>query len=129
MRNLFVIAALAAVFSSAALAAGRDQFEGKWTVTVMPDDGSKPYQETLIFKTGKFTWETGKAHGFGEVAYDADVRGGQSATFTATGKSAKEGTIKWTGNMAATSIQGTISWTKADGSTDTFTFNGMRAEK
>lgn len=129
MRILFAIAALALIFPFTALAAGRDQFEGKWTVTVMPDDGGKSYQETLVFKTGKFTWQSGKAHGFGEIEYEADVRGGQSATFTATGKSEKEGTIKWTGNMAATTIQGTFNWTKADGSTASFTFNGMRAEK
>src|SRR3954463_3089848 len=97
-------------------AAGRDQFDGKWTVTVTPDDGGKPYEDTLTFKGGKFLSEKCKAHGFAEAEYEADTRGGQAATFTATAKSKKEGSAKWTGTMAATQIQGTLKWTKADGS-------------
>jgi len=108
---------------------GRDQFDGKWTVTVTPDDGGKPYEDTLTFKGGKFLSEKCKAHGFEEAEYDADVRGGQAATFTATARSKKEGEAKWTGTVAATQIQGTFKWTKADGSTADYAYSGARSEK
>jgi hypothetical protein len=124
----FLVLALAGA-QPAPAAAGRDQFDGKWTVTVTPDDGGKPYEDTLTFKGGKFLSEKCKAHGFEEAEYDADVRGGQIATFTATAKSKREGSAKWTGTAAATQLQGTFKWTKADGSTADYSYTGARSEK
>jgi hypothetical protein len=129
MRNIIIVLACAAFLSTAAFGAGRDQFEGKWTVTITSDDGGKPHEDTLAFKNGKFLSQWFKDHGFAETEYEADVRGGQAATFTATTKSAKEGSVKWTGTTAPTQIQGTFTWTKADGSTESFSYMGMRAEK
>jgi hypothetical protein len=128
MRNIWIILTCGILLSVSSTAHARDQFEGKWTITVTSDDG-KPHEDTLTFKTGKLTSQFAKTHGFSEAEYEADVRGGQSATFTATAKSKKEGTMKWTGTIAATSIQGTCTWTKADGSTESFSYSGMRAEK
>jgi hypothetical protein len=129
MRNILLIltCSVLALFSTGAVA--RDQFDGKWTITVTSDDGGKPYEDTLTFKAGKFVSEKGKAKGFAEAAYEADTRGAQAATFTGTTKSNKEGIIKWTGTIAVSQIQGTFSWTKGDGSTETFTYMGTRAEK
>jgi len=129
MRNILFVLACGILLSGSVTQAARDQFEGTWKITVTSDDGGKPHDDTLTFKVGKLIFESGKAKGFAEADYEADTRGGQSATFTATSKSTKEGTIKWTGTMAATQIQGTFSWTKADGSTENFSFSGMRAEK
>lgn len=129
MRKMIGSMACAMLLLALVAAAGRDRFEGKWTVTVTPDDGGKSYEDTLTFKGGKFTSQSGKGHGFAEAEYEADTRGGQISTFTATAKSAKEGSTKWTGTMAATQIQGTFTWTKADGSTANFSFMGARAEK
>lgn len=129
MRNMWMILACGILLSVSFSAYARDQFEGKWTVTVTSDDGGKPHEDTLIFKNGKLTSQSAKAHGFADGEYEADTRGGQSATFTATAKSEKEGSMKWTGTMAATSLQGTFTWTKADGSTESFSYSGMRAEK
>jgi hypothetical protein len=129
MRNILLIVVCGVLLSVSQVAMARDQFEGKWTITVTSDDGGKPHEDTLIFKNGKLISQSAKAHGFAEADYEADVRGGQSATFTATAKSTREGSMKWTGTMAATSLQGTFMWTKADGSSESFSYSGMRAEK
>jgi hypothetical protein len=133
MRKLVCIAACLCVLSAssapARAAKGRDAFEGKWTVTVTPEEGGKPYEDTLTFAAGKFVSEGCKAHGFTEAEYEADVRGGQAQTFTATAKSKQEGSAKWTGTAAATEISGQFTWTKADGSTAGYSYKGTRAGK
>ena len=130
MRNVFnamlCVVLLAGACAVVARAAGRDAFEGTWKVTVTPDDGGKPYEDTLVFKTGKFTSENGKKHDFAETEYEGDFRGGQIGTFTATAKSKKEGSAKWTGTVAPGQIQGTLAWTKADGSVVNYTYRGER---
>ena len=133
MRNVFIAATYVAVLltmrTSVCMAAGRDVFEGTWTVTITPDDGGKPYEDKLVFKTGKFTSEHGKKLGFDDCEYDADLRGGQIGTFTANAKSKKEGAAKWTGTLATGQIQGTMAWTKADGSVVNYTYTGEKKEK
>ena len=131
----FCGAAIAAILlaillsSTASLAAiGRDAFEGKWTVTLTPEEGGKDLKDSLLFKNEKFTSELGKKDGFEESPYEVDVRGGQISTFTANvkGKGGK-GLMKWTGTATPDNIQGNLSWTKADGSTKTYTFTGTKA--
>jgi hypothetical protein len=132
MRNVFNAMACVVVLLTAVRvcdAAGRDAFEGMWKVTVTPDDGGKAYEDTLTFKNGKFTSENGKKHEFAETEYEGDFRGGQIGTFTATAKSKKEGSAKWTGTLAAGQIQGTLAWTKGDGSVVNYTYMGARKEK
>jgi hypothetical protein len=138
MRNLrlatFVAAVIVFVLQlsvvSIALAAGRDAFEGTWTITVTPADGGKGYDDTLTFTKGtKLTSAFLKKHGFDETEYDPDTRGGQVQTFTATSTSKKEGTAKWTGTAAAGQLQGTLTWTKADGSVVEYSYTGTRAGK
>src|SRR4051812_46159938 len=130
MRNVFSAMLIVAMLAGVSVAAGRDAFEGTWKVTVTPDDGGgKPYEDTLTFKNGKFTSENGKKHEFAETEYEGDFRGGQIGTFTATAKSKKEGSAKWTGTVAPGQIQGTLAWTKADGSVVNYTYMGERKEK
>jgi hypothetical protein len=132
MRNVFNTVACMAILLMVGRvcdAAGRDAFEGMWKVTVTPDDGGKAYEDTLTFKNGKFTSENGKKHEFAETEYEGDFRGGQIGTFTATAKSKKEGSAKWTGTLAAGQIQGTLALTKADGSVVNYTYMGTRKEK
>jgi len=131
MRSFFLavfVTVLLTDFASVAVAAGRDVFEGTWTVTITPDDGGKPYEDKLVFKTGKFTSEHGKKLGFDDCEYDADLRGGQIGTFTANARSKKEGAAKWTGTLATGQIQGTMAWTKADGSVVNYTYMGTRKD-
>ena len=128
MRNAIYAVVFGIFLSLLSGAVGRDQFDGKWAVTVTSDDG-KTYDDTLTCAGGKFISQKQKSMGFTEAEYDPDVRGGQSATFTATAKSKKEGSAKWTGTVAATEMNGTMEWTKADGSVVNYTYRGTRGEK
>ena len=126
MRNVLIAAAVCVVvMAGVCVAAGRDAFEGTWNVTLTADNG-KPYKDTLTFKNGKFASEHGKKLGFDTADYEADFRGGQIGTFTASAKSKKEGAAKWTGTLAAGQIQGTMAWTKGDGSVVNYTYTGTR---
>jgi hypothetical protein len=119
-----------AVLSAAAVgarAAARDAFVGTWTITVTPSDGGKGHDDTLTFtRIGKLSSEFLKKHGFEEADFEADTRGRQIQTFTATARSKNEGSAKWTGTVAAGQMQGTLSWTKADGSVVEYSFTGTR---
>lgn len=129
MRITLTLAALALLISLHASAAPRDAFEGKWTVTLTSDDGGKPIEDTLTFKAGKFTSEKQKAQGFGETEYELDSRGGQIMTFTATATSKKEGSAKWTGQASLGEISGSMTLTRADGSSVSYTYRGKKQEK
>jgi len=107
----------------------RDAFEGKWAIEVTPEDGGKPYKDTLIFKNQKFTSEKLKKEGFADVEYEVDLRGGQIGTFTANAKSKNGSAAKWTGTAATGNLQGTLVLTKKDGSAVNYSFTGAKAEK
>jgi hypothetical protein len=118
------------VCARALAAPGRDQFEGKWTVEMSSEDSKvKPFEDTLVFKAGTLESAKLKKEGFKPTEYEADVRGGQIATFTANAKGSKGGTAKWTGTAAAGELSGTLAWTKADGTEVNYNFKGRRAEK
>jgi hypothetical protein len=131
MRKLVCLAACMMLAVYAIGAKGRDAFDGKWTVTVTAEDGGKTSEDTLTFAAGKVVSEFAKKHGFEPAEYEIDARGGAAgpATFTATSKSAKEGTIKWTGTATASSVSGTFTWTKADGEKSEYSYKGERAAK
>ena len=127
VRNRWTVVMVAAglALSAAAVsarAAARDAFVGDWKVTVTPTDGGKPIEDTLTFtKGGKFSSAYFKARGFEETEFEADTRGRQIQTFTANATSKKEGKTKWAGQM-----QGTLTWTKGDGSVVEYTVTGAR---
>lgn len=114
---------------AAAVPGTRDAFEGKWAVEVTPDDGGKPYKDTLLFKNQKFTSEKLKKEGFEDVEYEVDLRGGQIGTFTVNAKSKNGATAKWSGTAATGNLQGTLVLTKKDGSTTNYNFTGAKADK
>ena len=125
-----VALALALVVASAALAAGKDQFEGKWAIALTPEDGGKPLRDTLVFRAEKITSELGKKEGFDEAPYEVDLRGGQIGTFTANVKAKTgKGLMKWTGTASVGSLKGTLTWVKADGTTTEYSYTGEKAVK
>src|SRR5689334_11460582 len=68
-----------------------DPLEGKWAVTVTPDEdsrkgGEKEFTDTLEFKANKFVSEECKKKGFDAVAYEEDTRRFGPAKFTAEPK-------------------------------------------
>ena len=111
-------------------AAGRDQFEGKWAIEVTPDDGGKPYRDTIIFKNLKFSSEKLKKEGFEETEYEADTRGAQIGTFTATAKTKPEGgEAKWSGTATLGNLKGTLVVTTKKGGTVNYSFTGAQANR
>jgi hypothetical protein len=130
MRRMTVVVSALLLLSLAQIAHAKDPFEGTtWTVTVTPDDdargnGARPFDDTLIFKGGKFTSETLKAKGFDPIDFDSDTRRGPLAAFTANTKSDKDGTAKWTGTTTGSQISGDLVWTKADGTVLNYSFTG-----
>src|SRR5438045_3704971 len=65
-----------------------DPFQGKWKVSIEPDEearhaGQKPIDDTLIFDGGTFLAESFKPRGFAPCSYEEDTRRFGPATFTA----------------------------------------------
>jgi hypothetical protein len=137
MRNRvkFVAYVLAPVLLLVALApqtraAGRDQFEGKWAIEVTPEDGGKPYRDTIVFKNLKLTSEKLKKEGFEETEYEVDTRGAQIGTFTATAKTKPEGgEAKWSGTATLGNLKGTLVVTTKKGGTVNYNFTGAKADR
>lgn len=110
-------------------AAGANALEGTWRISVVPNDPSeaKPFDDTLTFRGELFTSEALKARGFAPVVYDSDTRGRALAvTFTAQQSGPDKATVKWQGMATAGSIEGTLTWTRPDGSTATYSFKGSK---
>jgi len=112
-------------------AMARDQFEGKWKITLTPDvdtdaAGEQAFDDTLEFKGVTFIAESFKELGFEAVEYEADTRGLVAASFTATPKSETEGAAKWSGFTTGQEIQGELVWTKKDGTVLRFTYKGTK---
>lgn len=99
----------------------KDPFDGKWKAVVTPDEdakkaGEKAFDDTLIFKGGKFESVECTPYGFKPVAYDQDTRGGANAAkFTATLKNDEGVVQKWEGAVTGGELRGTLVITKKDG--------------
>jgi hypothetical protein len=128
------IAIFLAVFSLAAVRPVqlmRDPLEGKWDVTVTPDDdahgnGGREFKDTVTFKNGTFSSPAMKKHGFDDADYEENTRPAGLGEFTVIQKSKTEGKIKWSGTIAATELTGDFVWTKADGTVLNYTLKGSR---
>ena len=137
MKKRLRFAALA-VFAMVCLGAGRnvsqlmkDPLDGKWELTVTPDDdartaGEKEFKDNINFNGGKFTSEALQKHGFDPGPYDEDTRPG-IGTFDAVLKSkTEEGKAKWHGMVTGSEMTGDMVWTKKDGTAYNFSFTGNR---
>ena len=131
MRNVLAIAACVVLVSVAMFAGAkpRDAFDGKWSVTLTPESGGRDQKDTLTFAGDKITSEFLKKDGFKEAAYEADTRGGQIGTFTATQEGKKGAKAKWTGTAAPGSLEGTLTVTTEGGETKTYNYKGTKLEK
>ena len=112
----------------------RDAFDGKWKVTVTPDEdarkaGAKEIKDVYTFKGSQFETKEFKALGFPTVQYEEDTRAGIVASFKATAKSTKgNGEATWTGTSTAGEMQGELVWKKKDGTEVKYTIKGTREQ-
>jgi hypothetical protein len=127
----FVVASIAAAPAPRHLRPG-DPFEGIWSVKVSPsgEDAGKPgavdIDETITFTPSKMSTKKLGDHGFGPADYQEDLRAFGPAKFTCTQTSDKEGKLEWSGFTTGSDIQGTMVWTKKDGLTIQYDFQGSR---
>jgi hypothetical protein len=117
---------LCLVVSVPSVSLARDQFEGKWNVTLTPEDGGKEVRDTVVFKANTFTSTEFQKQGFGTTEYEEDTRRGPIAKFVAKPKSEKQGTMEWSGSVTGADMQGEVTWTKPDGSVVRYTLKGSR---
>jgi len=106
-------------------------FVGVWQVTITPDDatartGKLEFRDQLVFEAdSQFT-----AEAFGPMGFPpAPISAGESAgSFTCTAENESQGSIVWAGTCGDTSIQGTMTWTKPDGTVAIYSFSGTRKQ-
>jgi hypothetical protein len=101
---------------------------GTWQLIVKADDAAKAagrhdFEEYVLIEYDGITAHEMSRLGFGtiEPATGLDALG--LITFTVNISSRHHGNCKWSGTMAATSMWGTLVWTK-DGKTYNYTFKG-----
>jgi hypothetical protein len=80
-----MVAGLTAAWPNPALA--KNTLDGKWDVTVTPDDdarsaGGREFSDVLSFKNSSFDSREMAKHGFEPGPYDEDTRGSTSAGST-----------------------------------------------
>ena len=123
MRTKLLGVVLAALFVGVAWA-GQGKLDGKNFKVMVTEPDQKTYADTLTFKHGSFDSSECAKFGFKPTAYSGD-----GETFTATAKSAKEGTAEWSGTIKGDQVQGKLVWTKAGQPTYTYTFAGTTPQK
>lgn len=131
---LFAILAVMLAPSSSSAMRRPSSLEGtKWKVKVMPGDaerqaGEEEFEETLIFKGGKFRTTRGDKKGYKPADYEEDTRGSAAGAlkFTAEQVHEQHGKTKWTGTITATEITGDVEWTTKHGQVLHYTFKGEK---
>ena len=103
-----------------------------WQVNVTPDtasakDGEKSFNDTLIFDDGKVVMTECLKYGFGASAYTTS-QAGEKWSFKTEQKSPEKGNSQWSGEITGESIRGDMSWTKKDGESFHYAFEGKKVE-
>ena len=104
-------------------------FIGLWAVKVTPDDatartGKLEFRDQLLFESDStFTAEAFGPMGFAPAAA---TPGEADGSFTCTSDNDSQGTVVWTGTRTDNTIDGTMTWTKPDGTVCRYTFHGTK---
>ena len=102
-----------------------------WPVKLTPDAaaakaGEKAFDDELAFNNGQVTMSACVKSGFAPSSYSASVAG-TTWSFDTKQASADQGETNWTGIISGDSIKGTMIWTKKDGSTLHYDYEGKKA--
>lgn len=103
-----------------------------WSVNVVPDEaakqqGEKSFEDGLIFKDGKVTLTACVKVGFAPSTYTAEPVGG-AWTLATEQISPDQGQTQWAAEISGDTINGTMVWTKQDGTVLHYTFQGSKEE-
>ncbi len=129
MKTRILLLAGLMLLSLMQFAHAKDPFEGtSWKIKLTPteDQSVKSFDETLKFKGSQLTCVELKKKGFEPANYEDDSTRMGLGGFKAELKSDTEGTVKWTGTVAATEIKGDMAWTKKDGTVVNYSYTGER---
>lgn len=104
----------------------------KWVVQMTPDTasqqkGEKSFSDTLVFENGKVWMTECTKAGFESSQYTLSPAG-EAWTFATEQVSLKEGRSAWTAAIQNETIKGSMTWTKKDGSTINYDFEGVKEE-
>jgi hypothetical protein len=129
MRFTNTFMSLLVIMLSVSLARA-DAIEGTtWKIRATPDSDGRALDDTITFKGGKFISAELAKRGFKETNYEDDTRKGGLSNFKVVQTSDKEGEARWTGTITAVDMRGELVFTKKDGSTVHYTFQGERPPK
>jgi len=123
-----LILVLAVASPGASLAARKKTGEeGTWKVKVTPDAataarGEKEFDDTLVLRKGKFRSTACEPQGFGEAQYRVE-----GSHWMSDAGSPVEGRKHWHGEVTGDSVEGQMTWTRANGAVLNYTFVGSRA--
>jgi hypothetical protein len=115
-----------------ARAAKLPALEGTWKIDVTPDEqsqsaGEKGFKDTVTVKVDDtFSSEKFKKLGFPDAKGEIDERPYGPAQFKAILTSDKQGEVKFSGVATGQNIKGEIAWTKKDGTTAGYRFEGEK---
>jgi len=111
-----------------------DPFEStRWKIRVVPDDQARQakareFDDVISFKGSQFSSEYLGKLGFKAAPYEEDTRRFGPANFSAEQTSQTEGKVRWSGTVAAATINGQLKWTKKDGAELSYTFQGEKLQ-
>jgi hypothetical protein len=112
MKRLLCASALVALLVASGTLAAAGSLDGKTFSVQMGKKGkSAGNPDDLIFADGTFRSTACDKYGFTAAAYEAK-QDGDKTTFTATAKSAKQGTMVWTGTVQGDAVSGEASWNR-----------------
>ena len=99
-----------------------------WKLAVKPDAaaataGRDPFTEYVMIDDDVTAQEMSRL-GFGPINPILGTDATGATTFTVTLTSTNHGTVKWTGKMTATTMSGTLVWTR-EGKVYNYTFTGV----
>ena len=128
--SALALVALAGATSSAVFgngAAANDSFSGVWRVKVTPDSaaqqsGKQEFGDELLFEDGKMIAAACASYGFGESEYSLTNNGlTVNSSMTTDNES-----IVWSASLISGNLQGTVTWSKANGQTFHYVLQGSR---
>ncbi len=100
-------------FAGAPARAAQGALDGKTFVGESGEKGkAKGDADEIVFANGTFRSKSCDAYGFTAAPYTTTQKDGV-VSFTAHGKSPKEGAMQWTGTVKGDALEGTAVWTKA----------------
>jgi hypothetical protein len=127
LRTFTVVFCLALIATAPFPLKSGSPLVGDWSVTLISDGQAQGADDVLTFTLdSQFTSQMLAKHGFGPAAYQEDIRAFGPAQFTVTATSNTEGKAQWTGAVTASAIEGSLTWTKKDGTVLNFTFKGSK---